>query len=77
MKFGGFFSNKITVTRSWPFSFLCCLVALISSLMSHERTNVYLNKAELVRNARRLPVINLIKRRDFKDFCEKATDTLD
>ena len=72
-----FFSNKINVTRSWPFSFLCCPVALVSSLMFHERTHVSLNKAELVRNARRLPAINLIKKRDFKDFCEKVTDTLD
>lgn len=63
-----FFKNKINVTRSWPFSFLCCPVALVSSLMSHERTHVSLNKAELVRNARRLPAINLIKKRDFKDL---------
>ena len=74
VKFGGFFfSNKINVTRSWPFSFLCRPVALVSSLMSHERTHVPLNKTELVRNTRCLPAINLIKKRDFKDFCEKAT----
>ena len=45
--------------------------------MSQERTHVPLNKTELGRNARRLPTINLIKKGDFKDFCEKATDTLD
>ena len=41
--------------------------------MSHERTHVPLNKTELVRNTRCLPAINLIKKRDFKDLCEKAT----